>query len=114
MENLVFCQLRSRRDELDYEVFYHKTQSYEIDFVIERLRRPVRLVQVAYDISSPKTRERELSALFAAGQTLNCPDLLLVTDHENGEETRGGLCVRIVDAPTWLLENDRERPSAND
>ena len=114
LENLVFCQLRSRRDELDYEVFYHKTQSYEIDFVIERLRRPVRLVQVAYDISNPKTRERELSPLFAAGQTLNCPDLLLVTDHENGEETRGGLRVRIVDAPTWLLENDRERPSAND
>ena len=113
LENLVFCQLRSRRNELDYEVYYHKTPSYEIDFVIDRLRRPVRLVQVAYDFSSPKTRERELSALFAAGQALNCPDLVLVTDHENGEEVRGGLRVRIADAPTWLLENDQERPSAD-
>lgn len=104
LENLVYSQLRARRAERDYSVSYLKTPSYEVDFVLESLRRPVQLVQVAYDISSPKTRERELSALFAAGRALNCPDLLLVTDRESGEETRGGLRVRIVDAPTWLLE----------
>ena len=108
LENLVYCQLRSRRHEQDWTVSYLKTPSYEVDFVVERLRKPVRLVQVAWDVSSPETRKRELSALFAAGGKLGCSDLVLVTDRENGEETRGDLRVRIVDAPTWLLESDAE------
>ena len=82
----------------------YKTPSCEADFALERHGRVCRLVQASYDLSSPKTRERELSALFVAAKTLNCPDLVLVTDRESGEETRGGLRVRIVDAPTWLLE----------
>ena len=64
---------------------------------------------MSYDISNPKTRERELAALFAAGTKLNCTDLLLITDHENGEEKRGDLTVRIVDIVTWLLESPKEK-----
>ena len=108
LENLVYNQLRARRGELDWSVSCLRTADHEVDFVIERNGRVLRLVQVSYDVSSPKTRERELSALFAAGRSLNCPELVLVTDRESGEETRGGLRVRIVDAPTWLLEADGE------
>ena len=109
LENAVFLALRAVRDEEDHEITYYRDQSHEVDFVLVHLGKAVRLVQVAYSIEDPATRKRELSSLFAVGHTLNCPDLLLVTDHENGEETRGGLRVRIVDAPTWLLENDREK-----
>ncbi len=42
--------------------------------------------------------------MFAAAAKLGCKDLWLVTDHENGEETQGGLTVKIVDVVTWLLE----------
>ena len=108
LENLVYLRLRSECTPQDCSVSYWKTPDHEVDFVLERHGRALRLVQAAYDLSSPKTRERELSALFAAGRELNCPDLLLVTDRESGEETRGGLRVRIVDAPTWLLESDAE------
>ena len=108
LENLVWTALRAKRFEYDCSVSYLKEPAYEVDFIMERFRRPIRLVQVAYDISNPKTRERELSALFAASRHLGCDDLLLVTDHESGEETRDGMRVRIVDAPTWLLEFDRE------
>ena len=58
-----------------------------------------------------KTRERELAALFAAGAKLNCADLLLITDYENGEEKRGERTVRIVDIVTWLLEVPKEQGS---
>ena len=105
LENLVCLRLRRQCAELDCSVSYWKTPDHEVDFVLERHGRVLRLVQAAYDVSSPKTRERELSALFAAGRELNCPDLVLVTDRESGEETRGGLRVRIVDAPAWLLES---------
>lgn len=111
LENLVFAQLQASRGNDDYSISYFKTPSCEIDFVLERQGKPFCLVQVSYDISSRKTRERELSALFAAGRALNCPDLLLVTDREGGEETRAGQRIRIVDAPNWLIEGD-SAPSA--
>ena len=53
-----------------------------------------------------------LAALFAAGAKLNCTDLLLITDHENGEEKRGDLMVRIVDIVTWMLESPKEKRPA--
>jgi hypothetical protein len=34
----------------------------------------------------------------------------MVTDHENGEETRDEMTVRIVDIATWLLEAPKEKP----
>lgn len=42
----------------------------------------------------------------------NCTDLLLITDHENGEEKRGDLTVRIVDIVTWPLESPKEKGPA--
>ena len=70
-----------------------------------------RLVQVSFDIAAKKTRDREMSALFEVGRKLNCKDLLLVTDHENGEEAHNGTKLRIVDVTTWLLEAPNEKPS---
>ncbi len=60
---------------------------------------------MSYDISNEKTRKRELSALFAAGAKLKCSDLMLITDHENGEESQNGMTVKIVDIVTWLTES---------
>ena len=77
---------------------------HEIDFALVHLGKVERLIQVSYSVESAKTRERELSALFDVGGKLNCTDLVLITDHENGDEKRGDLTVRIVDAPSWLTE----------
>ena len=81
-----------------------KDGRHEIDFALVHLGKVVQLIQVSYSVESAKTRERELSALFDVGRKLNCTDLVLITDHENGEERRGDLTVRIVDAPSWLME----------
>ncbi len=110
MENVVFIQLRALREWVDYEIYYYRDQSHEVDFVLRRFGIPIRLVQVSYSLDNEKTRKRELSALFAVGKKLNCKDLLLITDHENGEETQNGMTVRIVDIVTWLLEAPKEEP----
>ena len=81
-----------------------------MDFVLRHFGKVKRLVQVCFEFATEKTRARELSALFEVGRKLNCKDLLLVTDHENGEETRDGMTVRIVDIVTWLLEAPKEEP----
>ena len=112
LENVVFLQLYRLQFQLDAEVFYCRTDSYEVDFLLRRYGQVWKLIQVSYDISNPKTRERELAALFAAGAKLNCTDLMLITDHESGEEKCGDLSVRIVDIVTWLLEAPKEQGQA--
>ena len=112
LENIVFLQLRSLRMHLDYEIYYYRDQSHEVDFLLRQFGKVKRLIQVCLDIAVEKTRERELSALFEVGRKLGCTDLLLITDHENGEETRGGMTVRIADVTTWLLEAPNEKPPA--
>lgn len=103
LENLVYLQLRSMRDAQDFTVSYLREPDYEVDFVVERRGRNYSLIQVSYDISSAKTRSRELAALFAAGEKLGCDDLILVTDHEDGTETDGRHTVKIVNVVDWLL-----------
>ena len=69
--------------KLDYEIYYYRDQSREVDFVLRHFGKVKRLVQVCWDISDAKTRKRELSSLFEIGRKLKCSDLLLVTDHED-------------------------------
>ena len=110
LENIVFLQLRALREKLDYEIYYYRDQSHEVDFVLRHFGKVKRLVQVCFEFATEKTRVRELSALFEVGRKLNCKDLLLVTDHENGEKKRDDMTVRIVDIVTWLLEAPKEEP----
>ena len=109
LENIVFLQLRNKRFELDYEIFFYKDRRREIDFVCVRGGHVVKLVQVSYEMSSEKTRERELSALFDMGRAFKCSDLLVVTDHDSEMVERDGLKVRVVDVVTWLLESAAEK-----
>jgi hypothetical protein len=109
LENIVFLQLRNKRRVLDFEIYYYKDRRHEIDFLCERRGRIVKLVQAAYEIADPKTRERELLALFDMGREFKCDDLLLVTDHDNEIVERDGSKVRIVDIVTWLLESATEK-----
>jgi len=110
LENVVFIKLRALREWLGYEIYYYRDQSHEVDFVLRQSGMPKRLIQVSYSIDNEKTRARELSALFEVGRKLKCEEMLLVTDHESGEEKRYGLTARIVDVTTWLLEAQDEAP----
>ncbi len=52
----------------------------------------------------PRTRRRELSALFEVGRKLKCADLLLVTDHNDEVVREGDRMVKVVNIVDWLLE----------
>jgi len=102
LENLVFLQLYRMQAKTDSELFFWKDQRHEVDFVIRRYGRIVKLIQVSYDISDANTRARELSALYVAGAKLKCDDLVLITDHETGVESKNGNAVKILEISTWL------------
>lgn len=60
-------------------------------------------VQVSYDISIPKTRNRELKGLMLAAKACRCDNLWLITDHEHEEVNQNGKTIQVVPAYDWLV-----------
>ena len=64
-------------------LFYYRTRNdKEIDFVTRKGTKVEQLVQVCYDITSEKTRKRELNALIEAAEELHCDNLLVITNSQ--------------------------------
>ncbi|MDD6669932.1 MAG: ATP-binding protein [Bacteroidales bacterium] len=79
-ENQVFVSLMRSGYKPGNGMFYYRTKSdKEIDFVTKEGNKIKALIQVSYDISNPKTREREFAALCDASTELNCDNLIVVT-----------------------------------
>ncbi len=78
LENQVFVELLRKGYEPGKTLFYYRTRNdKEIDFVTRKGSKVERLIQVCYDLSSEKTRKRELDALVEAAGELH-PDCLIV------------------------------------
>ena len=105
LENLVFLKLYDHRESGDYEVYYWKN-GCEVDFVLVRKQRVIQLVQVAYDISAPKTRLREINGLLKAANQLKCDNLLLVNSKEKSTLAEGERTIHILPAVEYLLKKD--------
>lgn len=101
-ETLVYLSL-CRKYGTGYDIYYHKTDSYEVDFVVCHRSTVVELVQVSYDISSDKTIGRETSALLKAGKALKCDKLTLITAYEERVIEAQGQIINVEAAYKWLL-----------
>ncbi len=98
LENSVFLELLRRKKTTD-EIKYLKLKSgKEIDFFLTGAKKE--LIQVAYDVSKPETKERETSAIIEAAETFGLKEATIITyDYENTESKNG---VKINYAPFWL------------
>lgn len=103
LETVVLIDLLRRHRPFLDEVFYYRENSTEADFVVQRGRETLAVVQVATEMGNPNVRARELRGVVAAARATGCPEATIVTLHERGEETREGIHVRIVRAQDWLL-----------
>lgn len=106
LENLVFLELRAGRAAGRYELYYWKN-GHEVDFVLVRGKRVVRLVQASYSISGDRTRAREVGALLAAARHLGCTDLEIVTFSESCEIVEDGQTIRVSAITDWLMRPGR-------
>lgn len=80
LENQVFVELMRRGYIPGQTLFYYRTRNdREIDFVTRKGAKVERLIQVCYDMTSEKTRKRELDALVETAGELRCDNLLVVT-----------------------------------
>jgi len=68
-ENIVYISLRRK----GYKIYYYLTKErYEVDFLVKDFTGRIKLFQVCYNTSDPKTLEREERALNIARNELNC------------------------------------------
>ena len=83
LENQVFVELLRRGYIPGKTLFYYRTRNdKEIDFVTRKGTKVEQLIQVCYDMTSEKTRKRELNALVEAAEELHCDNLLVITNSQ--------------------------------
>lgn len=102
-ENAVFLELR-RRTPQQQEIHYWKNRAgFEADFVIREGLKVREIIQVACDISSEKTKERELRGLVACAREFKLREGRIITDGLEGAEKTDGIKVRFVPLWKWLV-----------
>ena len=98
LENVVFLALRRGFNKIEY---YNTKNGDEVDFLVtDQVTKKRRLVQVSWELSSPATEHRELSALKDARSEIKVDDCTVVT----WDEERDDDGVRIVPAWKWCIE----------
>lgn len=97
LENQVFVELIRRGYNTDKTIFYYRSRNdKEVDFVLRNGTHITHLVQVCYDLGSPKTEKREVDALLECAGELNCDNLLIVTNAEQRAIEKNGYRIDVV------------------
>ena len=83
LENQVFIELIRQGYDTEKTMFYYRSRNdKEVDFVLRKETRVERLVQVCYDLSSPKTEKREIDSIVECAGELKCSNLTIVTKED--------------------------------
>lgn len=97
LENLVFVELVRRGYETGKTLFYYRSRNdKEIDFVTRTGNKVEQLIQVCYDLSSPKTVNREIDALIDCAEELHCDNLIIVTYNEHRIMEVRGFNIKVI------------------
>lgn len=97
LENQVFIELIRRGYDIEKTMFYyHSRNDKEVDFVLRNGTHIEQLVQVCYDMSSPKTEKREVDSIVECAGELKCENLVIVTYNDKRIIEKGGYIINVV------------------
>ena len=97
LENQVFIELIRRGYDVEKTMFYYRSRNdKEVDFVLREGPRILRLVQVCYDMSSPKTEKREVDSMIECAGELKCDNLVIVTYNDRRTIKKDGHRIDVV------------------
>ena len=97
LENQVFIELMRRGYDTEKTIFYYRSRNdKEVDFVLRNGAHIERLVQVCYDMSSPKTEKREVDSILECAGELKCNNLTIVTRDEERTIEKDGYTIAVV------------------
>ena len=87
------------------QIFYFRdAQQREVDFVVRRPARKLELIQVSVTLKNPKTRARELDALYSAMAELSLREAVLITLDEMEDIKTPGKTIHVRPAWIYFLE----------
>ena len=100
MENAVFLELLRRRNLNPlWDIYYYRTENYEVDFVVKEGSEILECIQVTYASGKDEIEKREIRALEKAEEELRCKRKTVITwDYEEEGE------IRYTPLWKWLLE----------
>ena len=91
LENQVFVELLRRGYNPEKTMFYYRSRNNkEVDFVLRKETHIECLIQVCYDLSSPKTMKREVEGLAECAGELKCNNLVIVTNNDERTIEKNG------------------------
>lgn len=97
LENEVFVELLRRGFQTESSLFYYRSRNNrEVDFVTRHGAHIHQLIQVCYDMSSPKTEKREVTSLIECGEELKCDNLIIVTNNDEREINKDGHIIKVI------------------
>ena len=105
LETIVYMELLRKYKRQGLDIYYFSDRYGECDFVVCEDRKAVLAVQVSYDISSEKTRKREIAGLLLAARKTGCENLLLLTDHNDEDVTHDGYTIAIRPVFDYVLKS---------
>ncbi len=104
LETIVLNHLMRKCKNEGWDVYYLNDRSGECDFIVCNGNRVLQCIQVSYDISSVKTRKREINGLLLAQKRTKCEDLLLLTDNVYEELETDGRRILIEPVYEWATQ----------
>ena len=97
LENQVFIELIRRGYDVEKTMFYYRSRNdKEVDFVLRKGTSIERLVQVCYDMSSPKTEKREVDSIIECAGELKCSNLTILTYNEKRTIEKDGYKIEVL------------------
>ena len=97
LENQVFIELIRRGYDVEKTMFYYRSRNdKEVDFVLRKGTSIERLVQVCYDMSSPKTEKREVDSIIECAGELKCSNLTILTYNDKRTIEKDGYKIEVV------------------
>ena len=104
LETIVLTHLVRKCRNRGWDIYYLNERSGECDFIVCRGNNVLQCIQVSYDLSAEKVRQREINGLMLAHKRTQCPTLLLLTDHVSETIEKDGATIRIMPTYDWCVE----------
>ena len=106
LENEVFVELLRQGYQVETSLFYYRSRNdREVDFVTRQGTHINQLIQVCYDMTSPKTETRKVSSLIECAGELKCNNLLIITNNEEREIHTDGYNIKVIPFIKYGLGN---------
>ena len=103
LENQVFVELIRQGYDTENTLFYYRSRNdKEVDFVTRKGVKVEKLIQVCFDLTSEKTRRREIDALIEVAGELKCQTLQIISYRHKETIEEKGFTIQVIPFMEWV------------